>query len=126
MLQIKPTDSELEILNVLWSNGPSSVREVHKVLSEKRDIFYTTTLKTMQNMNDKSLLNRDTSQRSHIYKPAVERHEIQQSLLKKLVNSAFSGSSSQLALSALGNAKPSSDELEEIKAIIKKLEENVD
>ena len=126
MKKLKPTDSELEILSVLWELGPCSVRKVHQVLSEKRDIFYTTTLKTMQNMLDKGILQRDTSRRSHIYSVAINKEDIQRTLIERIVNAAFSGSSSQLALSALGNAKPSAEELAEIKAIIRKLEEDVD
>lgn len=125
-MKIKPTDSELQILNFLWENGPSSVRDVHSALSEKRDLFYTTTLKTMQVMAEKSMLSRDTTQRSHIYHVSINKEDVEKNLIDKLANTIFKGSASQLILSALGHSKPSKDELEEIKALIKKLDQNED
>ena len=102
----KPTDSELEILDLLWQNGPSSVRDIHKSLAEKRDLYYTTTLKTMQLMAEKGLLSRDTKQRSHIYHVIIDKKDVEKSLLEKLANSVFRGSASQLIMSALGHSKP--------------------
>ena len=119
---IQPTDSELEILKVLWKEGPSSVRKVNEILSKEKEIGYTTTLKFMQLMHEKGLLDRDTSQRSHIYAPLVKEKDTKGSLLNNFMNAAFEGSASQLILQALGNNKMSDDELLEIKELIKKLE----
>ena len=121
---VKPTDSELEILNLLWEKGPSSVRDVHNILSLKRDLFYTTTLKTMQLMTEKGLLTRDTTQRSHIYHVNINKADVEKNLINKLANSVFKGSASQLIMSALGHSKPTKDELEEIKALIEKLDQD--
>jgi len=125
-MQVKPTDSELQILNLLWEKGPSSVRAIHNVLAEERDLYYTTTLKTMQLMAEKGLLSRDTTQRSHIYRVNIKKRDVEKNLIDKLANSVFKGSASQLILSALGHSKPNKDELEEIKALIEKLDQNED
>ena len=119
---IQPTDSELEILKILWREGASSVRTVNEALSKEKETGYTTTLKFMQIMHEKGLLDRDTSQRSHIYHSLVAEKDIKGSLLKTFTKNAFEGSASQLILQALGNNKMSNDELKEIKALINKLE----
>ena len=124
MMTKKPTDAELEVLSVLWKNGPSSVRLVNTELSKNRNVVYTTTLKMMQVMVDKGFLKRDTSERTHLYEAAIEEEEIQQSLLNKLVQTAFKGSPLSLVLQALGHEKTSPEDLEEIKKIIKKIENN--
>lgn len=124
MSKIKPTSAELEILTYLWDNGPSSVRDVHSQLSEMRDVFYTTTLKTMQVMLNKGLLLRDTSERAHIYSPTVEKTDIERSLLDVLRTSMFRGSTASLVISALGHDRPTHKELEEIKALIDKIEDD--
>jgi len=120
----KPTDAELEVLQVLWANGPSSVRFVNTELSKNRNVVYTTTLKMMQVMVDKGFLKRDTSERTHLYEAAIAQEEIQQSLLDKLVKTAFKGSPLNLVLQALGHEKTSAEDLEKIKKIIKKIENN--
>ena len=119
---IKPTDSELVILKLLWKEGPSSVRSIHDTLSTEKEIGYTTTLKFMQIMHEKGILERDTSQRSHIYFPIVKEQDIKGSMLKNFVQNAFEGSASNLILQALGNNKMTENELGEIKALINKLE----
>ena len=124
MSKIKPTTAELDILNILWVSGPSTVRQVHEQLAETKDVFYTTTLKTMQVMHSKGLLDRDTSERSHRYKAIIRRQDVEKSLLDSLRSTLFSGSTSQLVISALGHGKPTSEELEEIRSIIDKLEDN--
>jgi len=120
--QIKPTDSELEILQVLWQFGPSSVRAVHEHLAKQRDTGYTTTLKLMQIMLDKGLVKRNAEARSHIYEAVVQEADVQSQLLQRFVDSAFRGSASQLVLQALGSHKASRKELEEIKALIQRIE----
>lgn len=118
----KPTDAELEVLNVLWTHGPSSVRFVNEELSKNRDVVYTTTLKMMQVMTDKGLLRRNTESRTHVYEAAVSEAKIQSSLIDKLVTTAFNGSSLQLVVKALGHKKTSKQDLAEIKKIIQELE----
>ena len=122
MKDIKPTESELQILQVLWQHGPSTVRFVNDTLAEKKEVGYTTTLKLMQIMTDKGLVVRDTSQRTHIYKPTFAQTETQKSLVQDFVQNAFQGSAKNLILHALGNHKASKNELLEIKKLIEKLE----
>jgi len=118
-----PTKSELEILQVLWDKGPSTVREVNNELLKQRDVNYTTTLKQMQNMADKMLLNRDQGQMKHIYSVAVEEQKLKAHLLDKFVDSTYKGSASKLVMQLIGNKNTSRQDLQEIKDMIKKLEE---
>ncbi len=122
----KPTDSELEILNILWTVGPASVRVIHERLSETKNIFYTTTLKTMQIMLEKGLLDRDISTRSHIYAPKVSKTDIQKNIVGRLKDTVFGGSLGQLIISAIGQGKPSKEELETIKSLIDQIEKDND
>ncbi len=119
---IKPTESELEILNILWNEGPSNVRTVNNIINQQKEVGYTTTLKLLQIMTQKGLVERDESARTHIYSAKVKAEDIQGEMLDKLLNTAFGGSASKLVLSALGSGKTSAKELEEIKALIQKLE----
>ncbi len=123
---IRPTDAELEILQILWKKGPSAVRAINDQLSHDQDksIGYTTTLKIMQIMFDKGLLLRDESQRTHIYTPAVREGRIQTALLDRFLHAAYKGSASKLAIQLLGNHQTTPDELAEIKALIDQLEKN--
>ena len=123
---MKPTDSELEILQVLWLQGPSTVRFVHNNLHKEQPRTYTTTLKTMQVVFDKGLLKRDASQRSHIYTANVSKEHIQTDIISKLKSTVFDGSTSQLVISAIGQDKPSKKELEVIRALIDKLDKEHD
>lgn len=111
----KPTESELEILQVLWDKNSATVREVHEELLKTKDAGYTTTLKLMQIMFEKKLVNRDSSNKTHLYQPAVSRESTQNLFLNKMIDSLFAGSSAQLVMQALGNHKASKEELEEIK-----------
>ena len=120
--KIKPTEAELEVLAVLWQQGPSTVRTVFEAVHEPRGIGYTTTLKILQIMHEKGMVKRDESARTHIYEAAVKEQDTQKAMLNDFVNSAFSGSASKLVLQALGNHKTSAEELEKIKALIKKIE----
>ena len=115
---LKPTDSELEILQVLWDKGEATVREVHEELAQTKDCGYTTTLKLMQIMFDKGLVLRDDSSRTHIYQANVSREKTQKQLLDKMVNSLFSGSHSQLVMQALGSHTPTRKELDEIQQLL--------
>lgn len=118
----KPTESELEILSLLWEMKQSNVRQIHERLALTKDTGYTTTLKTMQNMHAKGMVNRNEEQRTHVYSPVTNQKEIQKSLLKNLVTTAFGGSAQKLVLQALGEENPSKEELDEIRAFLDQLE----
>jgi BlaI family penicillinase repressor len=118
---IKPTESELEILQVLWEKGLASVREVHEELSKSKDVGYTTTLKLMQIMHEKTLVKRDDSFKTHIYQAAVSKEKTQKHLLGKFINTLFGGSSTELVIQALGSHKASPEELEEIQQLLNNL-----
>ena len=118
---VKPTESELEILGVLWNRGIASVREVHEELAKTKDVGYTTTLKLMQIMHEKGLVKRDDSVKTHIYQPAVSREKTQKHLLGKMINGLFGGSPTQLVIQALGNYKASEKEIEEIQQLLNNL-----
>jgi len=123
--KIKPTESELEILQILWKEGPCSVRTVNDEINKiKPDTGYTTTLKHMQIMAEKQLVARDTSQRQHIYAAAIPQERIQVGMVKNMINKFFDGSTSGLIMHALGHENPSDEELKEIKDLIEKLEAN--
>ena len=117
---IKPTESELEILQVLWTKGIATVREVHEELSRNKEAGYTTTLKLMQIMNEKGIVKRDDSMRTHIYQAAVNKEKTQKHLLGKVIDSLFGGSPTQLVIQALGDEshKASPEELEKIQALL--------
>ena len=118
---IKPTESELEILQVLWEKETASVREVHEELTKSNDVGYTTTLKLMQIMFEKGLVKRDATFKTHIYEAQVSRDKTQKHLLNKMIDTLFGGSPTQLVLQALGNHKASEEELEEIQQLLNNL-----
>jgi len=120
----KPTDAELEVLQILWEHGPSSVRFVNAELSKNREVVYTTTLKMMQVMTEKGFLKRDTSQRTHLYEAVLEEKMVQEDIVDKLVDTVFRGSPLKLAMQALGHEKASAKDLAEIRKIIEQLEKN--
>jgi BlaI family transcriptional regulator, penicillinase repressor len=120
---IKPTESELEILQILWAKQSATVRDVHEELAKSKDVGYTTTLKLMQIMHEKGLVRRDESMRTHIYQSAVNKENTQKHLLDKMIDSLFGGSSTQLVLQALGGGdqRVSTEELEQIQTLINNL-----
>jgi len=120
--KIQPTEAELEILQILWEHGPSPVRFVNEQLNKVREVGYTTTLKLMQIMAEKGLASRNTESRTHIYEASVSEVQTQRQLLTKFLNKAFRGSAANLVMQALGSQKASPSELEEIKALIEKIE----
>jgi BlaI family penicillinase repressor len=120
---IKPTESELEILQVLWEKDKASVREVHEELLTSKDVGYTTTLKLMQIMHEKGLVKRDDSFKTHIYQASVSKEKTQKHLLGKMINNVFGGSPAELVLQALGNHKASPAELEEIQQLLNNLKD---
>ena len=111
----KPTEGELEILQVLWDRQSATVRDVHEELLKQKDSGYTTTLKLMQIMFEKGLVTRDSTNKTHIYQPNVSKEKTQNLFLNKIINTLFSGSSAQLVMQALGNHKTSKEELDEIR-----------
>jgi predicted transcriptional regulator len=115
------TDTELEILRVLWATGAATVRQVHESLSAIRATGYTTILKQMQVMHEKGLLKRDDSQRQHIYSPVPSQAQVQQRFTDKLMRNVFGGSAGQLVLHALSRYKTSAGELKAIKALIEQV-----
>lgn len=118
---LKPTGSELEILQILWQKESATVREVHEELSKTKSSGYTTTLKLLQIMHDKNLVTRDDKSKTHIYKPSVSRQKTQKQFLDKMVKGLFGGSSAQLVMQALGNHKTSKKELDEIQQYLNNL-----
>jgi predicted transcriptional regulator len=122
---IEPTRSELEILQVLWQNGPSTVRFVNDKLNEqKREVNYTSTLKLMQIMVEKGILKRDESSMKHVYEPAQEETRTKSFLLDRFMDSMFQGSASSLVMQLLGNKKTSKKELEKIRQLLEKYNDN--
>ena len=118
---VKPTESELEILRVIWDKESASVRDVHEELAKTKDVGYTTTLKLMQIMNEKGLVKRDDTFKTHIYQAAISKEKTQKHLLGKMINTLFGGSPTELVLQALGNHKASQQELDEIQALLNNL-----
>ena len=119
--QFKPTEGELEILQVLWVNGQATVREVHENILKYKEAGYTTTLKLMQIMFEKGLVSRDDSSKTHIYTANVSREKTQNQFLGKMINNLFGGSSTQLVMQALGNHSPNKEELNEIQIMLDNL-----
>lgn len=121
----EPTKSELEILQVLWQHGPSTVRFVNDTLNQlKRAVQYTSTLKLMQMMAEKQMLTRDESSMKHIYHAAIEEQKTKGALLDKFVESMYNGSASSLMMQLLGNKKTSKKELQAIKEILAKMDKD--
>jgi BlaI family transcriptional regulator, penicillinase repressor len=115
-----PTEAELEILNILWADGPSTVRDVHT--RSQKDTGYTTVLKQMQVMAEKGLLERSERFRSHVYEPRIAKEKTQQRLTRNLVQRAFDGSAKNLVLGALSSQKVSPAELAEIRELLDSFE----
>ncbi|ASP48017.1 BlaI/MecI/CopY family transcriptional regulator [Cognaticolwellia beringensis] len=119
---IKPTEAELTLLNILWRMGPATVRQIHETVSQTQTTGYTTVLKILQIMHEKTLVIRDESNRAHVYAPANSEMVTQSSLLKDLVLKAFGGSTSKLVMRALDNST-SKEEIEDIRQLLNELEQ---
>lgn len=117
----KPTESELEILQILWEKGNCTVRDVHEILEKSKDSGYTTTLKLMQIMHEKGLVKRDTSSKTHIYTALVNQQKTEQHLVNKMIDNVFNGSAARLVMQALGNHSASKDEIDSIKKYLDEL-----
>ena len=120
----KPTDAELAILNVLWRVGPATVRQVHESLPESVRRGYTTTLKLMQIMSEKGVVERDESRRSHVYSAVAGEREMKDRLVSDLVDKAFGGSAAKLAMRALAHKPASRRELDEVRRLLDELDGN--
>jgi predicted transcriptional regulator len=118
----RPTPAELEILRVLWQRGPSTVRDVHATLSQSRHTGYTTVLKMLQIMTDKSLVSRDESQRAHVYSARLAEAQTQRQLVSDLLERAFDGSAMKLVMHALADRKTSPEEIARIRQMLDELE----
>lgn len=118
----KPTDTELTVLRALWGRGPSTVREVLEEVEAEWPVGYTTVLKIMQIMTNKGLLVRDTSSRTHVYRPALSEEQTQRRLVQDLLQDAFGGSSQKLVLRALSARKASTEEIAQIRRLLDELE----
>ncbi|MGA3189726.1 MAG: BlaI/MecI/CopY family transcriptional regulator [Bryobacteraceae bacterium] len=118
----RPTDAELEILTVLWSRGPTTVREVHETIAGRRPTQYTTVLKQLQVMAEKGLVKRDENQRAHIYEAARPREWTQRQLAGDILQRAFNGSARSLMVGALSSRKASKQELAELRALLDEYE----
>lgn len=116
----RPTDAELAILRVLWTRGPSTVRQVHESLVKERPSAYTTALKMLQIMTEKGLVERDESDRTHIYRARLSEEQTQQQLVGDLLDRAFGGSASKLVMQALATTRATPDELREIRQLIER------
>lgn len=123
-MKVKPTNSELEILQIIWKKGSCTVREVNEELSGLKgtEIGYTTTLKLMQIMHEKGLLERETGSRTHIYKALVSQSKTKQNILDTLIETVFNGSAAQLVMQAMSNKKSSKEEIEMIKKYLEQLD----
>ncbi len=121
-MSAQPTEVELQILNVLWEHGASTVRQVHDALQLEKETNYATTVKMLVVMFEKGLVTRDQSVRPQLYKPAVTRKSTQKRVLKNVVEKMFAGSSSSLVLQALSTGKTSEDELAQIRELVENLQ----
>jgi len=121
-MEFKPTESELEILQVIWKNAQCTVRDVHEELAKNKDAGYTTTLKLMQIMHDKGMLVRDTSAKTHLYKALITREQAQNTALDKILDTVFKGSTADLVIQALGQHRATADEIEAIKNYLQQFE----
>ena len=119
--QLKPTEGELEILQVLWEKGKATVREVHETILLSKEAGYTTTLKLMQIMFEKGLVTRNDSAKTHIFQAVVSKEKTQSQFVSKMISGLFQGSSSQLNMQALGNHSPNKQELDEIQQLLNNL-----
>jgi len=119
----RPTESELEILEIIWQTGSATVRQVNEQLEKKgKNVGYTTTLKMMQIMTEKGLLTRIMEGRTHIYSAIIQAGAARNALINRMIDAAFGGSATKLVLQALGNHKATPEELNEIRSLIDKLE----
>lgn len=119
---MKPTASELDILQILWQNGNMTVKEINEEINKVKDTGYTTTLKLMQIMHEKGLLTREQNGRSHVYKASIKEEDTKSSLLNNFIETTFKGSAASLVMQALGNHKTTKEELNMIREYLDEIE----
>ncbi len=118
-----PTKTEMDVLQILWQYGPSTVRFVHDKLNEQKEaVIYTSTLKLMQVMKEKGMLDRDESSMKHVYTAALKEDDVKGNMLGRFVDSMYNGSASSLMVALLGNNKTSAEELQKIKDLLNNIE----
>lgn len=119
-----PTKTEMDVLQILWQYGPSTVRFVHDKLNEQKEaVIYTSTLKLMQVMKEKGMLDRDESSMKHVYSAIVEENKVKGTMLGRFMDTMYNGSPSDLMVALLGNDRTSTAELQKIKALLKKMDD---
>ena len=118
---IRPTEAELDILQILWKHGPSTVKQVNELINERRESGYTTTLKIMQIMAEKNYCSREMDGKTHIYSALVKEHHVKKSAVKELVDEVFEGAAMELVIQTLGHYKATDKELKELKHLIREL-----
>lgn len=116
----RPTEGELELLSILWERGPSTVRDLHQAISERRPLGYTSVLKLLQIMTEKGLVDREEAGKAHIYRAAETQQETQSQILSDMSRRLFSGSAAALAMHALATQPVTEQELEEIRTLLEK------
>ena len=120
----KPTEGELEILQILWRYGPCTVKRVNEIMNEKKEVGYTTSLKMLQIMIEKGFCLREAEGKLHIYKAAIKEQQVKKSYVRDMVDQVFEGSPMEMVVQTLGNYKASAQEISELKKLIKDLENN--
>lgn len=120
----KPTEGELDILQILWKHGPSTVKQVNEIMNEKKDVGYTTSLKMLQIMLEKGFCIREAEGKLHIYKAAIKEQQVKKNYVRDMVDQVFEGSPMEMVVQTLGNYKASAQEISELKKLIKDLESN--
>ena len=120
---VVPTKTEMDVLQVLWHYGPSTVRFVHDKLNEQKDaVIYTSTLKLMQTMKEKGMLDRDESSMKHVYSAALQEDKVKGNMLDRFMDNMYNGSPSSLMVALLGNDKTSAEELQKIKDLLNNMD----
>lgn len=120
----KPTEGELEILQILWKYGPCTVKQVNEIMNGKKEVGYTTTLKMLQIMLEKGFCLREAEGKLHIYKAAIKEQQVKKNYLRDMIDHVFEGSPMEMVVQTLGNYKASPQEIHELKKLIKDLENN--
>lgn len=120
--EFRPTEGELEILQILWKNGPCSVKQVNEAMNFRKDVGYTTSLKMLQIMFEKGLVKREATGKIHIYSPAIKEGLVKKNFVKDLIDQVFEGSPMELVVQTLGNYKASAEEISDLKKLIQQLE----
>ncbi|MBK9109366.1 MAG: BlaI/MecI/CopY family transcriptional regulator [Saprospiraceae bacterium] len=121
-LEFKPTEGELDILQILWKIGPCSVKQVNSCMNEKKEVGYTTSLKMLQIMFEKGLVERESAGKIHLYTAVIKESQVQKSFLKNMIDQVFEGSPMEMVVQALGNYKASPDEIKDLKKLIQEME----